>query len=331
MKSKKTVKGLYVTGLLYFLFAFAFMGQMLFSAPESSASGAVCSRVLEIGGVVESKMPGEETGLLRPGTSVTTGEELDLKPESWIVLIMADSTIRKFSGPATITMKETLDENRGSILTRLGSALVSLLFAQEQQEGSEVVMVTRRPTDEDRLESSEIKMSRVPLVVRPAPGSSVFQPQKSFWFEWRKVEGIPLYRVSVYGWDRLLWQGTTSDSRIECPRDLCNFEPGEQYYWLVEGLMGNSALKSEPVKFRVLSDDVGHQLDQALSDPDLPVLSKIRLCLSLNLYDHALELIGDNLPRQEGHLLRAEIKEKMGLFEDALFEYRSAYLESSLK
>jgi hypothetical protein len=325
MKSKKTVNGLYLKGLLCFSLVFVLIGQMLFSAPESSASDAICSRVLEIGGAVESRMPGEESRSLRPGMPVMVGEELDLKPESWMVLIMADSTVRKFSGPATITMKDNLDEDRGSILIRLGSALVGMLFAREQA-GSEVAMVTREPLKEEVFETAT---THVPLLVHPARGSSLLKPPRRF--EWINIEGIPLYRVSVYSWDRLLWQGTTSDSHINCPQDQCHFEPGEQYYWLVEGLMGNSVLKSKPVNFKILPDDVSHQLGQALSDPSLPVLSKIRLCLGLNLYDQALQLIGDNLPRQEGHLLRAEIKEKMGLFEDAFYEYRRAFLESSLK
>jgi hypothetical protein len=298
---------------------------MLFG-PESFASNSSCAKVLELEGTVESKMSGQETRSLRPGMSLTIGEELDVGSESWIVLMMADSSVRKFNGPASITMEENVPEVGGSILTRVGSAIVELLFARED-ESSEVVMVTRLP---DRPDDPAGKKSHLPLLVHPSPGSSVFQGSKRF--EWRTVEGIPLYRVSVYGWDRLLWQATTSNSSVDCPQEHCNFKPGETYHWVVEGLIGNSSLRSKPAEFKVLSEEVSYQLQHALSNPDLSIPAKARLCLSLNLYEEALRLPkGTELSRQETHLLRAEIKERMGLFEDALFEYRSAYLESSAK
>jgi hypothetical protein len=294
---------------------------------ESLASDKIYASALEIKGVVESQIPGGGTKYLQPGDPITLGEKLNLKQGSWMVLMMADSTIRKFNGPASITMEENISETGGSILTRLGSAIVGLLFAGEQ-EASEVVMVTRVP---DRVEGPEGKKSHLPLLVYPAPGSMVFQESQKF--EWRKVEGIPLYRVSVYSWDRLLWQATTPNSSIDCPREHCDFKPEETYHWVVEGLIGNSTLRSKPAEFGVLSEDVGSDLHEALSDPDLSILAKIRLCLSLNLYDRALALVDSHWGRApsdpEAYLLRAEIEGAMGLLEDAYFDYLEASRLSS--
>jgi len=201
----------------------------------------------------------------------------------------------------------------------LGSAVVSLLFAQEE-ERPEVMMATRKVGGmaEDK--------SYIPSLVHPASGSSVLE--KPSRFKWRKVEGIPLYRVSVYSWDRLMWQGITSDSHIECPAEHCNFIPGERYYWVVEGLIGNSSLRSRAAEFKILPDDVRSELYKTLSDAQLSISSKVRLCLSLSLYDKALELLESHWKEKafdrKAYLLRAEIKEKMGLFEDASLDYRSA-------
>jgi hypothetical protein len=329
MKSQETPKVEFEGSRLVFFFLFLFCGVVLSFAQDALASGPILGTVLELQGTVESKIPGGEVKLLRPGISVRAGEELSLKPESWLVLIMADSTVRKFSGPATMSMKENLEEERGSVLTRLGSALAGLLFTREQ-EGSEVVMVTREPLKD---ELSETATSHLPLLIHPPPGSSVLKRPARL--EWVKVDGIPLYRVSVYSWDRLLWQGTTSESGLECPAEECKFEPGEEYYWVVEGLIGSSNVRSEPAKFKILSEGARQELEEALSAPGLSVFSRVRLCLSLNLYDTALELVNSHLGQvptdTEAHRLRAEILGMMGLFRDAFFDYYQANLKSSGK
>jgi hypothetical protein len=325
-KSEKAYKMLFRKGLFCFSFLFLFCAQAIFSAPESFAIDLIGARVLETEGVVESKIPGEKIKLLEPGDFVKSGEELNIHAESWVALVMADSTVRKFNGPATVTIEEDLAKTGEGVLARLGSAIVGMLFSQKQ-ERSEAVMTTRR------VESLEGNKNYLPLLVHPAPGSNVLErPTK---FEWRGVEGVPLYRVSVYGSDRILWQGTTSDSYINCPAEYCNFDSGEEYYWVVEGLIGNSALRSKASDFKVLPEDTRSELDRALReadlscpDPKLTNLIKVRLCLNLNLYDKALELFDsywteESLDRR-AYLLRAEIKEKMGLLEDAFSDYKNA-------
>lgn len=319
MESKKALKAVVRESLLCFSFVFLFCGQVIFSATESFASDSICASVLEVEGVVESKVSGEKTQLLAPGDFVKMEEELIIKAESWVVLMMADSTVRKFNGPATITLKEDFPKAGGSVLARLGSAMVGLLFSQEE-ERSEEVMATRT------FESLKESKSYLPLLLHPAPSSVVLEkPTK---FEWRKVEGVPLYRISVYSWDRLMWQGTTSDSHLDCPSEHCNFEPGEQYYWVVEGLIGNSTLRSKAAEFEILPQDARSELYETLSDRELSILIKVRLLLGLRLYNKALELVNSHGEEEsfdrKAYMSRAEIKEKMGLFEDAFFDYKSA-------
>jgi len=319
MKSRKTFNVSYATGLLCLSFLFIFCGQVRSADQDSSGSDSIWARVLEVEGGVESKISDEETRLLEPGGFLKVGQELSLRSESSVTLVMQDSTVRKFDGPATITIKEDFPKTDGSVLARLGSAIVRLLFIREEQRPEEVLA----PREVEDLEDQE---RYLPLLVYPAPGSVVLEkPAK---FEWRKIEGVPLYRVSVYSSNRILWQWTTSDSHIDCPAEHCNFKYGKLYYWVVEGLIGDSALRSKAGEFEVLPQDARSELYEALSDPNLSILIKVRLCLNLNVYDKALELANSHWDEgsfdRKAYLLRAEIKEKMGLFEDASLDYRSA-------
>lgn len=308
------------------LLLFAFCVLIVFGLAETSASDLTGARVLEIEGAVESRISDQKGRVLRPGDVVTTGEELNIPAEGWIFLVLPDSTVRKFNGPTTVTIKEELPETSEGILARLGSAVFGMLFSREQKR-SEVLMTTRIPED------LKERKNYLPLLVNPAAGSNLLdRPTK---LEWRKVEGIPLYRVSLFSTDRLLWQGTTSDSYIDCPPEHCNFTPGDEYYWVVEGLIGNSALKSKAAEFKILPEVTRSELYKALKesdtscpDPELSALIKVRLCLNLNIYDKALELIHSHWTEESldrrAYLLRAEIKEKMGLFEEAFFDYQIA-------
>jgi hypothetical protein len=302
-------------------------------AAQGRASDSICASVVEIQGTVESGMPGGTVKLLEPGDLLQTGEELNLKAGSWAVLTLADSTIRKFTGPATIVLKTELPANEGSLLSRLSSAIVDLLLSEESS-GGEAMMATRQAT-----RASEGPMRPVVLLT-PAPGSCVLEGPAEF--KWQRIEGVPNYHVSVYAWDGLMWQDTTSEDRISCPAGRCHFQPGERYNWVVEAPVGNSMLKSQAGEFEVLSADDRSRLlealdraDASLADSDLRAQIKIRLCLNSGVWDKALDLVRSHwkegtLDRQ-AYLLRASIEEKMGLFEDALLDYKNASRMSSAR
>jgi len=148
--------------------------------------------------------------------------------------------------------------------------------------------------------------------------------------------------VSVYAWDGLIWQDTTSDNLISCPAQDCRFEPGERYNWVVEAMVGNSTLRSEAAEFEVLTAndrsvllEALDQADASLADPDLRAQMKIRLYLNSGIFDQALKLVRAHWKEgslsRETYLLRASIEEKMGLFEDALIDYRDASRMSCIR
>jgi len=326
MKAITICRMLCLEAALCFFLAIPSLGQTRSSAPDTSATDSVCARALEVEGSVESKLSDEEARSLEPGDFVKVGQQLILSSESSVTLVIQDSTVRKFRGPAILAFTEVLPKTRGNILARLGSGIVALLFAREKESSEE----TMAPRTVEALEELEM---RVPLLVHPAPGSSLLE--KSTRFRWRKVAGVPVYRVSLYSPNRLLWQGTTSDFHIDCPSERCEFKCGKPYYWTVEAVIGESVLRSETAEFEILSEDarsevygVLQEVDSSITDENLCLSIKVRICLSLGIYDKALELINSSRDKESfdrrTYLLRAEIKEKMGLFEDAWLDYKAA-------
>jgi hypothetical protein len=326
MKFGKPLSRSFPSGTICCLVALlSFLGATLIAA-QGRTSDSICASVVEIQGAVESGMPGGTIKLLEPGDLLQAGEELNLKAGSWAVLTLADSTIRKFTGPATVLLKTKLPATEGSLLSRLSSAVVGLLLSEETS-GGEAMMATRQAK-----RASEGPMQPMVLLT-PAPGSRVLEGPAEF--KWQRIDGAPNYRVSVYAWDGLIWQDTTSEDHITCPTERCRFEPGERYNWVVETPLGSSTLKSQAGEFEVLSADDRTRLQEALdkadaslADSDLLAQIKIRLYLNSGVWDKALDLVRSHWKEgtlnRQAYLLRAGIEEKMGLFEDALLDYKNA-------
>jgi hypothetical protein len=301
-------------------------GQAVCYAEEESSGVPVGAKVMEVEGTAESTTSGGAIRVLKPGDLVTVGERLNVQSGGILVLAMSDNTVRKFTGPTTIEIKMDAGDQGGSVLANLSSGVIDLLFGAEEGQ-TEAVMATRVATA-----AGETKTT-LPVLIDPAPYSGLLEIPKHF--KWRKVEGVRLYRVSVYDSEELLWQGTTSDSGIRCPGEYCEFRPGSVYYWMVEALVGNSSLRSRAAEFRILERaeqsgfrDAVRETDSAVSDPALATSIKVRICLGSKLYRQALDLIksryGDQELDRQGYNLRAQVYEAMGLTEDAFRDYKNA-------
>ncbi|MFH1314504.1 MAG: hypothetical protein ABIJ00_14940 [Candidatus Eisenbacteria bacterium] len=295
-------------------------------AEEKSSGTSIGAKVMEVEGTVESTMSGGAAKVLKPGDLIGIGEKINVQRGSILVLAMSDNAVRKFTGPTTIEIKQEAGDQGGSVLANLSSGVIDLLFGAEEGQ-TEAVMATRVATARDEIKTT------LPVLIDPAPYSGLLEIPKEF--KWRKVEGVRLYRVSVYDSEQLLWQGTTSDSDIRCPGEYCDFEPGGVYYWMVEALVGNSSLRSRAAEFRILDRasqsgflDAVRQTDSAVSDPALATSIKVRICLGSRLYSQALDLIKSRYagqePDRQGYNLRAQVYEAMGLAEDAFRDYRNA-------
>ena len=294
-------------------------------AAEPGSVKPVGAKIVGLAGRVEVRTAGEAPRVIKSGDLVYLNEEMIVDRGSTLTLAMSDRTLREFAGPATLSIGLDPGKAGGKVLANLSQAIADMLFRSLDQTG-EAIMATRA------VESGTEQSSAVPTLVYPAAGERLVEAPREF--RWRGVQDVPLYRVSVYSSQEMMWQGTVSGSKVACPAKTCSFKPDETYYWVVEALIGNTSLRSPAADFKVLSGDTRTRIDKALSDADTSVSDanqslavKIRLCLDSGVYSRALEIANSHIqqsPSRASYLLRAEISEAMGLWEDAVGDYRRA-------
>jgi hypothetical protein len=283
---------------------------------------------MEIDGSVEMAIPGGAARTLKPGDLVRVGDKLNVHRASILILALSDNTVRRFTGPTTIEIKQDAGDAGGSVLASLSSGVIDLLLGAEEGQ-AEAVMATRVAT------ASNEATTILPVLIDPAPYSGLLEIPKEF--RWRRVDGVRLYRVSVYDSEQMLWQETTSASDIRCPAEHCDFRPGGIYYWMVEALVGNSSLRSRAAEFRILDRteqtgfrDAVREADSACSDPALATAIKVRLCLGARLYGEALDAMesqyGERDLDRQAYRLRAQVYEAMGLTDEAVRDYKHALM-----
>jgi hypothetical protein len=294
-------------------------------AADEVGNESIGAKIIEIEGLVEAGMPGTEARVMRQGDYIEVGEEVTVRRGSMVTLALVDRSLRKFTGPTTLRIGHDPGRSGGTVVANLTAAVTDMLFETERQT-SEAVMATRR------VESrGELKIT-VPVLIHPAPGEQLLDKPREF--RWMSVQGVPLYRVSIYNSSEMMWQGTISDTKATCPPRTCDFRPGETCYWVVEALVGNTTLRSEAADFTILDRDRQARLYKALEEADASVadagmasLLKARLCTDARVFTKALEILDVHLrqsPDRSAYLLRAQIGETMGLTESAITDYKRA-------
>ena len=292
---------------------------------DTSEARPIAAKVIALEGVTEVQAPGGSPRALRVGDCVYFGENLAVSKGGSATLAMSDKTLREFTGPTTLTLEADTGPAGGTALGNLTAAMADMLFSGKPRT-LEAVMATRA------VDASAETKTSVPALIRPAPGENLMEAPRQF--TWKGVDGVPLYRVSVYNANQMMWQGTTSESKATCPAKTCDFNPGEVYYWVVEALVGNTALRSQAADFTILSADSRAALAKAMTDADAAVSNpaaatalKARLCLESGAYARALEVLDQAIagsPSRAALVLRAEVKNAIGLIDEALADYRQA-------
>jgi len=307
--------------------ALAVLAALTVTPPACAADGASAqaagAKVVELKGGAEAAASGGSARALRAGDVVDFGEDVRVIEGSSATLALPDNTLRAFFGPVTISIRQGASPSGGTVLGHLTAGVAQALFGGKQR-AAEAVLATRS------AEAGAEPKASVPALVYPAPGENLLDAPKQF--RWVAIEGVPLYRVSVYGANQMMWQGTTSESKAGCPAKTCDFKPGEIYYWVVEALVGNTTLRSQAADFTVLAAEERGSLVAALgeagasvSDADAAVALKARLCLDSRAYAKALEVIDEAItasPTPSAYVLRGDIKDAMGLPGEALEDYR---------
>jgi hypothetical protein len=292
---------------------------------DAPQARAVAAKVIALEGPMEVQAPGGSPRALRTGDAVYFGESLAVPRGSSATLALSDKTLREFAGPATLTLEANAGPAGGTVLGNLTAAMADMLFSGKPRT-LEAVMATRS------ADASAETQTSVPALIRPAPGENLMEAPRQF--TWKGVDGVPLYRVSVYSANQMMWQGTTSEAKAACPAKTCDFRPGEVYYWVVEALVGNTTLRSQAADFTILSGDARATLAKALTEADAAVADraaaaalKARLCLESGAYARALEVLDQAIagsPSRAALVLRAEVKSTIGLVDEALADYKQA-------
>jgi|GEM_PF-2946336 len=286
----------------------------------------ICAKVLELHGDVELQPAGDEGRPVQAGDMLSHGDTITLTAGSWVTVAMKDGTVRKLGGPGTVTVEHKMAKKRENIVARLSASVMNLLFTPGA-EASEAGMATRGPS------ASELPSSRVPVLVHPAPNSRLLSAPEVF--RWRAVDGIPLYRVMLFDSKDLLWNDVTERASTAFPKGVSDLKPAESYFWVVEGMIGDSSFRSATGEFMVVSESEARsfkaamdEIDSSCNDPAFATLVKVRMCLDSGMLDeagHVLEAhYGKGKLDGRGYMLRAEISERKGLLEEALQDYKLA-------
>jgi hypothetical protein len=292
---------------------------------EATGARTIGAKVINAAGGAAVGPTGGTSRALTSGDYVYFGEDVTVPKGGSVTLALSDKTLREFAGPATVSIRRDASPSGGSVIGNLTAAVADMLFSGKVRM-SDAVMATRS------AQAGPDAAGSVPVLIHPAPGENLLEAPKQF--AWKGLEGVPLYRVSVYSASQMMWQGTTSETKAGCPPKTCEFRPGEVYYWVVEAVVGNTTLRSRAADFTVLGAADRSALaaalaeaDQAVSDAMAAMALKARLCLDGGVYAKALDVIDQSIggtPTRTAYLLRAEAHGAMGLAEEAVGDYRAA-------
>lgn len=304
--------------------AMAPVTNMLFAADETGTD-SLGAKVIELEGLAQASATEGDMRILKQGDFLAAGEEINVHRGSRLTVAMVDGTLRQFLGPTTLVIGHDPGKGGGTVIAKLTAAVTDMLFRSEQPT-SEAVMATRH------VEGTAESKLTVPVLLHPACGERLLDAPRQF--RWMEIQGVPLYRVSLYNTSEMIWQSTISDTKAACPPRTCDFQPGETYYWVVEALVGNTTLRSEAADFTILDRDSRAGLYKALDETDATVMDigmasllKARLCTDARVFSKALEILNGYLrqsPDRSAYVLRAELGEIMGFKENAISDYKRA-------
>lgn len=286
-------------------------------------SSKIIARVVELSGPEEIYLADQNPVTI--GTVLGIGDTLKLNAESYIVLILQDGSIAKYEGPVVVSPTVSPSPQHGGILAKLSSAIRNIFFTGNKKE-EEAMLGVRDPNN------AQVLPLRVPRLLYPPSGTNLLvQPIR---LTWQPVEGVILYAVSLYGSNKLLWQGETNTSSVDLPSADSPIRPGNDYLWVVEARIGNEFLRSEQAIFSVLDSEKASELsehlleiDALMANPKLRHILKAELYrdygLMLNCYDEIRSVLRISPKDYTSLILQVQLLEEMEYYEDAIEVYKS--------
>jgi hypothetical protein len=312
-----------VISVLIFSSLFLFKPGLCAADTTRTAIDSTLARVLEFNTSVTINRAEQKTvsGEMR----LYEGDTLTVPEKGSVTLLLKDGRVRQIKGPARVAVGAELSETDDNMLAKLTSALLNLFFADEKEQEDAYLFVR------DPMNNNPAPVSVPPLVFPPNHCRLVDIPGQ---LRWRPVNGVYLYRISIYDSQSMLWQGTTNRTTLDLPTGDFKFSPGNTYLWMVEAQVGEANLCSPQADFYILSEDEKGTLNRQLAEIDsarldnrLKAVLKTRFYRDRNLkvdcYREIQSLLKSYPNDYSFLLMKAELLREMGLYEDAMEVYRS--------
>ena len=283
----------------------------------------IIAQVLEFKGNV--KINRTEMTEVTVNMSLIESDTLTLERDESVTLILLDGSLRKITGPARISLNPTESPREGSLLARLTSGLINLLFTQNEKL-EERYLAVRDPM------SDQSQPFRAPRLLFPPAGSYLVAPPKQL--SWQPIEGVFSYSVLLFDTENLVWQKKTNRSHVVLPLDDNLIKPGGSYIWVVDALIGKESLRSKQALFLVLAEaNVGElksrlqEIDDSVADSRLRHLLRARLYKSLNLtvdcYNEIKTMLVSFPSNEAALVMHAQLLEEMNLEAEAVQAYKA--------
>ncbi len=281
------------------------------SAEPAGASAQ--ARVLELSAQIEINGPEQKTVSL--GLCLTQDDTLMIPEGGYVTLLFRDGTVYCFDGPTTVTLSLTPNQERQSVLAKLSSALLSLLFSKGEKQ-IDVATGSREPEFTDTLNSLPLR-----LLYPPADCHLIAPPRE---LRWQPFERALSYTVSLFDSTQLLWQHQTNYTSIELPLPDSLVKPGNAYWWQVKAADDKAYLASGQAMFYVLDKTMAAELnkrvaeiDSSVTDQKLSYLLKAVLYRDLGLKLECYRVIQSLLKAFPGDytasIIEAELQQELSL------------------
>jgi hypothetical protein len=229
------------------------------------------------------------------GTQLYQGDKIKTGTDSQASLTFSDGNIMEVGGGSEVTIsgKPKAGEVTGGNVKKVSSAAmmidISTLASKRESKTDMGTLAGLRAVDIDKP---------IELVT---PFNSLIRTNKPS-FSWESKKAYDMYVVNLYSAKGLVWSKKAAATTLNFPEDQKALDPGETYFWNVEGegLLENE--KSGNLKFSVIS---GNKSQEVLAQEE-----QIR------------KTFGSDSVSSTFHTILGTYYMNQGLLQDAIREFR---------
>ncbi len=257
-------------------------------------------------GSVIIKQPGQKDfSKASFGTQLFQGDRVKTGPESQVSLTFTDGTIIELYEDSEIAVpgKPVAATVSGGNVRKVSSAMMvdlsTLTRKKEAAKDAGILAGLRAGGFEELIELS-------------SPFNTLIKTNRPT-FSWSSKKAYEKYVVNLYSSKGLVWSRKVSATNLPFPDDQKALEPGETYFWNVEGEDLLENVKSGNLKFSVIPD------------------AKLKEVTTQE--EHIRKTFGIDVDNTTFHLILGTYYRNQGLLQDAITEFEiiaSVYPDASL-